>query len=76
MVTSTTALNIVGLLLDFIGVVVLFVYSLKTTGATTHADQVHLMNKNWLWLGLVLVTLGFLFQASANLFNHGLALGE
>jgi hypothetical protein len=60
-------LNSFGLILDFIGVVLLLIYSRKTTGAITQADCDYVASPWWAYSGYFLLALGFLFQILSNL---------
>ena len=55
-------LNNIGLLLDFLGGVVLFWISTRTRGATTPADEDHIISREYHWLGYALLSAGFLLQ--------------
>jgi hypothetical protein len=62
-------MNITGLILDFIGVVILLVYSERTQGATTPADRDYLAPSWWYRLGYELLGFGFLLQVVASSLN-------
>jgi len=57
--------NIIGLILDFVGVIMLLVYSARTQGATTSTDQGYLASPWWHRIGYGLLGLGFLLQILA-----------
>jgi len=59
-----------GLLLDFVGVIFLLVYAMKTIGATTPADQDHVVSPWWWRLGYSLIAVGFLAQFIASLAGY------
>jgi hypothetical protein len=67
---GTKTLTSIGLILDFIGAVVLLIYATKTTGATTIVDQNHLASPWWPRIGWVMVAGGFIFQLFGNIFEH------
>lgn len=58
-------MNSIGLILDFVGVVILLVYSERTQGATTRADRDYLASPWWYRFGYGLLGLGFLLQIVA-----------
>jgi hypothetical protein len=60
-------LNSFGLILDFIGVVILLIYAKKTTGAITQADRDYVASPWWAYSGYFLLAFGFLFQILSNL---------
>jgi hypothetical protein len=60
-------LNSFGLILDFIGVVLLLIYGKKTTGAITQADRDYVASAWWAYRGYFLLAFGFLFQILSNL---------
>jgi len=62
-------MNITGLILDFIGVVMLLAYSERTQGATTPADRDYLASSWWYRLGYGLLGLGFFLQVVAASLN-------
>jgi hypothetical protein len=60
-------LNVLGLILDFAGIIVLLIYSEKIVGATTPADQDFLASRWWLRTGYILLAIGFLIQIISNI---------
>lgn len=58
-------MNSAGLILDFIGIVMLLIYSERTEGTTTRADRDYLASPWWYRLGYGLLGLGFLLQIVA-----------
>jgi hypothetical protein len=60
-------LNTLGLILDFIGAVILLIYVTTTVGATTQADQDYVASRWWLRVGYGLIAVGFLLQAIGSL---------
>ena len=58
-------MNSAGLILDFIGIVMLLVHSERTEGATTRADRDYLASPWWYRFGYGLLGLGFLLQIVA-----------
>ena len=63
---ESQTLTSIGLILDFVGAVVLLVYSAKTTGAITNADQDYLASPWWPRVGWLLIAGGFLLQLLGN----------
>jgi len=61
-------LNTIGLILDFIGVVILLYVSAKTKGATTKADEDYIISPCFHIVGYVLLAIGFLLQILGNVF--------
>jgi hypothetical protein len=64
--TMRNILTLIGLFLNFIGIIFLLYFSIKTKGAITHADITHLGLKWIQWLGCILLGMGFLVQITAN----------
>ncbi len=62
-------MNASGLILDFVGVVVLFLYSERTQGATTPADRDYLVSPWWYRVGYGFLGVGFLLQVVAASLN-------
>lgn len=58
-------MNSTGLVLDFIGIVMLLVHSEHTEGAITRADRDYLASPWWYRFGYGLLGLGFLLQIVA-----------
>ncbi len=58
-------LSILGLVLGFLGALLILLHSFKTTGATTPADQAFLMSAWWYRIGLGCLALGFFLQLLA-----------
>jgi len=60
-------LNTIGLILDFIGAVILLIYATRTVGATTPVDQDYLTSRWWSYAGYGFIAVGFLFQLIGSL---------
>lgn len=54
--------SLFGLILDFVGIILLLIYSEKTVGATTKADKDFVASPWWHRAGYLLLALGFLLQ--------------
>ena len=63
-------LNAIGLILNFLGAVVLLIYATKTVGATTPADQDYVASPWWSRGGYGLLAAGFLLQIIGNAFSR------
>lgn len=60
------SLNSFGLILDFIGVILLLYVSIKTKGSTTVADDNYLISPWFQRVGYIFLAIGFLLQIWAN----------
>jgi hypothetical protein len=59
-------LNVCGLILDFVGVIILLYVSVKSKGATTIADENFIISPWIQKVGYVLLAIGFLMQIMGN----------
>ena len=59
-------LNIIGLIFDFIGVVILLYVSTKTKGATTKTDENFIISPCVQIIGYLFLAIGFLLQIFGN----------
>jgi hypothetical protein len=61
-------LNTIGLTLDFIGAVILFIYAKITVGATTPVDQDYRASLWWSYAGYGSIAVGCLLQLIGSLY--------
>jgi len=68
-VGETPMLINIGLIFNFIGIILLLYYSEKTADAVGQGNKDHLCNSNWYRGGYGLLALGFLLQIVSNFIN-------
>jgi hypothetical protein len=61
-------LTTIGLILNFLGGIVLLIYATKTVGAVTKSDLNYVASRWWTRVGYAFISLGFFFQIIGNVY--------